>query len=167
MENKMKRTKRQKNKKGQEEMVGFALIIIIVAVILLVLLGLSLGSPQQEEVESYEVDSFIQAFLQYTSDCRDDFENLSIKELIIDCNDNRVCLDERNTCEVLDSNLRGIIEESWKVGADRPVLGYELKILSNSEELLLLMEGNKTRSYKGSMQPLGKKNIKIFFTAYY
>ena len=158
----MKRIK----KKAQEEMVGFALIIIIVAVILLVLLSLSLRSPQREEVESYEVNSFIQAFLQYTSDCRDDFGNLSVRELIIDCNDGRMCVDERDACEVLSSTMEEIVEESWKVIGDRPVLGYELKILSESTEILSLSEGNKTRSYRGSMQPLGKKNIKIFFTAY-
>lgn len=155
-------------RKGQEEMVGFALIIVLVAVILLVLLSLSLRKPQQEEVESYEVDSFIQAFLQYTSDCRDDFEYLDVQELIFDCNDGRMCVDGRDTCEVLNSTLRGIVEESWNVGADRPVVGYELKILSESTEILLLSEGNKTRSYKGSMQSLVKRGDKfdIFFTAY-
>ncbi len=154
-------------KKAQEEMVGFALIMIIVAVILLVLLSISLRKPQQEEVESYEVDSFIQAFLQYTSDCRDDFEYLDVQELIIDCNDGRRCLDERYACEVLGSTMEGIVEESWNVGTDRPVVGYELRILSNDWELLLT-EGNKTRSYKGSSQNFFKRSNKfdIFFTAY-
>ena len=156
-------------KKAQEEMVGFALIIVIVAIILLVLLSISLRKPQQEEVESYEVDSFIQAFLQYTSNCRDDLEYLDVQELIFDCNDGRMCVDERDTCEVLSSTMEEIIEESWKVGVDRPVLGYELKILSESTEILSLSEGNKTQNYKGSMQSLVKRGDKldIFFTAYY
>ena len=150
-------------------MVGFALIITIVAVILLVLLGLSLRSPQQEEVESYEVDSFIQTFLQYTSDCRDDSGYLSVQELISDCDNGKICLDGRSTCEVLNSTLRGIIKESWDVGADTPVVGYELKILSNSGEFLLLTEGNKTRSYKGSPQNFVRRgsSFDIFFTVYY
>ena len=156
-------------KKAQEEMVGFALIMIIVAVILLVLLSISLRKPQQEEVESYEVDSFIQAFLQYTSDCRDDFEYLDIQELIIDCNDGRMCVDGRDTCEVLGSTMEGIVEESWSVGADRPVLGYELRILSESGEILSISEGNQTQNYKGSAQSLVKRGDKfdIFFIAYY
>ncbi len=162
---KMKKIKR----KAQEEMVGFALIMIIVAVILLVLLSISLRSPQQEEVESYEVDSFIQAFLQYTSDCRDELEYLDVQELIFDCNDRRTCVDERDTCDVLGSTMEEIVEESWKVGADRPVLGYELRILSESGEILSISEGNQTQNYKGSMQSLVKRGDKfdIFFTAYY
>ena len=156
-------------KKAQEEMVGFALIITIVAVILLVLLGLSLRSPQQEEVESYEVDSFIQAFLQYTSDCRDNLEYLSIQRLIFDCNMGGVCLDGRGSCEVLNSTLKGIVERGWEVGIDRPVVGYELKILSLGTEVLLLKEGNVTRNYKGSRQSLVKRGdkVEVFFTAYY
>lgn len=165
----MKIYKKIPAKNAQEEMVGFALIIVIVAVILLVLLSLSLRNPQQGEIESYEVDSFIQAFLQYSSDCKDDSESLSVQELIFDCNNNKICSDERSSCEVLNSTLKEIIEESWKVGADRPVAGYELRILSNNEEVLLLTEGNKTQSYKGSMQNFVKRGskIEIFFTAYY
>lgn len=156
-------------KKAQEEMVGFALIIIIVAIILLVLLSISLRRPQQENVESYEVDSFIQAFLQYTSDCRNEREYLDIQELIIDCDNGRMCVNDRDTCEVLSSTMEEIIEESWKVGVDRPVIGYELKILLESTEILSLSEGNKTQNYKGSMQNFVKRGDKfdIFFTAYY
>jgi len=157
----------KKYKKAQEEMVGFALIIIIVAIILLVLLSISLRKPQ-EGIQSYKVDSFIQAFLQYTSDCNDDFGSLDIKDLISECEEKETCLDGRNSCEVLDSTLKGIVEESWKVGADRPIVGYELKILSNNEEIFLLTEGNVTRNYKGSVQPFSKRgsNFEVFFTAY-
>ncbi len=156
-------------KKAQEEMVGFALIMIIVAIILLVLLSISLRRPQQENVESYEVDSFIQAFLQYTSDCRNEREYLDIQELIIDCDNGRMCVDDRDTCEVLSSTMEEIIEESWKVGEDRPVLGYELKILSGEREILSLDKGNKTQNYKGSVQSLGKRGneFDVSFTAYY
>ena len=159
------------NKSGQEEIVGFALIIIIVAVILLIFLGFSLRSSQKEIVESYEVDSFIWAFLQYTTTCRDasDLEYLSIQKLIFDCNDGEMCLDKRDTCNVLNSTLKDIVKESWKVEGDRPVKGYELKIIINEVERLLLEEGNITKNYKGSMQDFSKggKDCEIYFKAYY
>lgn len=160
-----------KSKRSQEEMVGFALIIIIVAVILLVFLGFSLRSSQKEIVESYEVDSFIQAFLQYTTDCADTYEPnyLSIQKLIIECNKGETCLDERYTCDVLDSELTKILEESWKTGEDWPVKGYELNITSNKEELLSIKQGNTTREYKWATQDFSKggDSIEILFTAYY
>ena len=116
-----------KSKRSQEEMIGFALIIVLVAVILLIFLGFSLRSPQNETIESYEVESFIQAFLQYTTDCKDNLEFLSIKKLIFACSDRETCLDRRDTCEVLDSTLKGILEESWKVGENLPYKGYTLQ----------------------------------------
>ncbi|MEK6897849.1 MAG: hypothetical protein AABX28_00660 [Nanoarchaeota archaeon] len=158
-----------KNKKAQEEMVGFALIIIVVAVILLVFLSFSLRTGQKEPVESYEVESFIQSFLQYTSDCSDNFGNMEIQELIFACNENIICVDERDTCEVLRGTLTNIVGESWKTGSDRPVKGYELLISSSSGEIMNLIEGERTTNLKGATQPFfkGGESFDITFTAYY
>jgi len=160
-----------KNKRAQEEMVGFALIIMVVAVIFLVFLGISLRTPEKEGVESYEVESFIQAFLQYDTDCVETYETnyLSIRKLIFSCVSEESCLDERNSCDVLESVLEEIAEESWQVEGDRPVKGYELKILLNGEEISSFQEGNMTNNYKGAVQDFFKSgnSIEIFFTAYY
>lgn len=159
----------RKDKHGQEELVGFALIMIIVAVILLIFLSFSLRNGQKEIVESYEVESFLEALMQYTSDCEDNLEYLPIRKLMFDCQDNKMCLDERNTCEVLNSTLTEIIKESWKVEGDRPIKGYEFKIIIDGEEMLLLKEGNVTQNYKGAIQDLSRsgQDYEIFFTAYY
>ena len=169
----MKKAQEQKSKilvtpfkKAQEEMVGFALIIIVVAVILLIFLGFALRGQEKEAVESYEVESFIQSFLHYTSDCRDNLEFLSVQKLISGCSNNLRCLDGRSTCDVLEPILKGIVEESWSIGAERPIKGYELKINSFGEEILKLKEGNITSNSKGSVQFLPNK-IEIFFTAHY
>jgi hypothetical protein len=154
----------KKFKKAQEEMVGFAVIMIVVAIILLVLLGISLNNSNKDAVESHEVDSFIQSFLEYTTDCRDNSEYLSVRKLIIKCSNEARCSDGRNTCSVLNSTLEGIIDESWVVGEDTPIVGYELRIISDEEDLLVLREGNVTASSKTGDQSLPR--TKIFFTAY-
>lgn len=156
-------------KKAQEEMVGFALIMILVAVILLIFLSFSLSNSDKEIVESYEVESFISATLQYTSDCEDNLEHLSVQKLIFDCQDNDKCLDERSTCEALNTTLLNIIEESWKVEGDRPIKGYELKIIVDEEEMLLLKKGNVTSNYKGSIQDFSRRgeDYELTFKAYY
>lgn len=157
-----------KNKKAQEEMIGFALIIIVVAVILLVFLRISLRSPEKEGVESYEVESFIQAFLQYHTNCSETYEAnyLSIRELIFSCDNAELCLDERDSCEVLESTLKEITEESWQVEGDRPVKGYELNITANGEEILAFQEGEITNNYKGAIVPFPRE-VDVYFTAYY
>lgn len=159
---------RNKFKKAQEEMVGFALIIIIVAVILLVFLGFSLRSSTKDIVESYEVESFIQSFLQYTTDCRDKTNDiLTIRELILECNDFEECSDGKKSCEILNSTLNGILMESWKIGVDRPIKGYKLNITSQDQPILLLEEGNITINSKGNSYPLGKRDIWITIKIYY
>ncbi len=152
-------------KKAQEEMVGFALIIIVVAVILLIFVGFSLKTPKKEAVESYEVESFIQSSLQYTTDCRDTLRVFSVQKLISSCRNNEICLDGRNTCEVLNSTLKGIVKESWKISNNSAVKGYEFKIISDEKEMLKFEEGNITSNSKGSVQYF--PNTEIFFKAYY
>jgi hypothetical protein len=159
----------KKNRKGQEEMVGFALIMIIVMVILVVLLSFFLKNSQKEIVESYEVDSFIQAFLQYTTDCRNSLEYLPVQKLIFDCHNNEICSDKRDTCGVLNSTLKEIVEKSWQVGEGRPIQGYELTILVDGKGMLAIKEGNITKNYKGSGQDFSKsgENYELFFKSYY
>ena len=156
-------------KRSQEEIVGFALIIIIVSVILLVFLSFSLRKSNDMEIDSYEVEGFIQAFLQHTSDCEDARGFLSVQELIFSCDNNEKCQDSRSTCEVMESTLTEICENSWNVGADTPIKGYELKIISDGTEILLLNEGNLTQNYKGASQDFVKrgKDYEVSFKVYY
>ena len=156
-------------KRAQEEMVGFGLIIIIVAVILLVFLGLTLTKPQKEAVEDYEVNSFIQAFLQYTTDCEDNLEYLSVQKLIFDCNSGEECLDGRSSCEALNLTLMEIVGETWMVGEGRPIQGHELEIIVDDAKMLFFKEGNITQNYRGSSQDFSRRgeNYEIFFKAYY
>lgn len=169
---KIKKMEREKirNKHGQEEMVGFALIIIIVAVILLVFIGFSLRSSTKDTVESYEVQSFIQSFLQYTTDCRDRTNDLlTVRELILECNDQEKCSNGEDTCVILNSVIGGITNESWKVGEDRPIKGYELNISSQEKSILTISDGVQTENSKGAPQNFVKSGEKIFiyFKAYY
>ena len=102
------------SKRGQEEMVGFALIIIIVAVILLVFLAISLNKSKKEVLGANEVNSFIQSFLSYTTSCAEYSDNYySIQKLITECvNYEDDYLNGKKTCNVLNSTLKEILDES-------------------------------------------------------
>jgi hypothetical protein len=159
--------------KGQEEIVGFALIIIIVAVILLVILGLSIRGKGGEAVQSYEVGSFLQASLQYTSDCYDGIEYLPVQKLIFECENENLCEDDRDTCDILENDFKGIIEKSWKVSEEMPVKGYKIAIVSQEDEtpkeILSIKDGNETNNYKTSMQSFSRQGIDydVSFSVYY
>ena len=94
-----------KPKKAQEEMVGFGLIIVIVAVILLVFLWFFLVKPGQQNLENYEAESFIQAALQYTTDCESRYGYFEVQELIFECYEEKTCLSGEDACMVLNSTL--------------------------------------------------------------
>jgi len=161
----------RKNIRGQEEIVGFALIIMLVAVILLIFLGFSLRNSQKEVVESYEAESFVSATLQYTTDCGNNREkHLSIQKMISECIDEKKCLDGRDSCELLALTLRGIIENSWNVKEGSPIKGYKWEILSGNKEVIpSIQDGNSTNNYKGSSQKfsLNRASYEIFFKVYY
>lgn len=160
-----------KSKRAQEEMVGFALIIIIVAVILLIFLSFSLKNSKEDSIGTHETSSFVQALLAYTTDCREDQDTYySIQDLIKECvNYDSACLDERKTCDVLNSTIKSILEESWPVGENRPVKGYEFGITDEEAELIYISEGNRTKNYKFGFQEFSSRGntIQIGFTAYY
>jgi hypothetical protein len=159
------------NKRAQEEMIGVVLIVILVSVVLLVLLGFALRKPQVEAVESYEVGSFIHGALMYTSDCAQDYEPsyYSLRELIIACGNNEFCLDDRNTCDVLNKTLGEIADNSWNVGEQSPIKAYDLKIISGEEEMFSLIKGNFTQNSKSSMQEFVRQGevTQIHFSVYY
>lgn len=157
-----------KLKRGQEEMVGFALIVIIVAIVLIIFLGLSLNSKKSQITESYEADSFVQAMLQYSTSCEDNFGNVPVKDLIFDCVSNVKCIDGSDSCDVLNSTLTSMLQESWRAGPENAVKGYELNINSSSGSVVLIKAGNATRNSKGAYQTFSKSSntVGIKFAVY-
>ena|SRR3989344_8167392 len=152
-------------KKAQEEIVGFALILIVTAVMLLIFLVFSAKNNQKEAVESYEIESFVQSMLQYTTDCRDFLEPLDIQKTISKCKNKNSCVDGRDSCDVLNSELKSMLEESWIVNSGSSVKGYELKIISSGEEMSSIKKGNETLNSKSAAQFF--QDVKVYFTAYY
>jgi len=144
-----------KSKRSQHEMVGFVLIVIIVAVILLVFLRFSLNeSPEENLIKSYEVGSFIQSVLQYTTEYES--EPISLRKLIKKCNN------YNEGCEILEDELKNIMQESWTVEEGGVVKGYNLEIVEKDKEILKIIEGIETVNYKSSLpQSLDKIDIKI------
>jgi len=145
-----------KNKLGQEEMVGFAVIVVIVGVILLIFLAFLLNSSDEEVVESYEIESFIQSALQFTTDCENEIRFLSVQDLVVSCNKKENCLDGRNSCKVLNSTLISLTENGWQAGNGSAIKGYNLKVIVDETVNLEIKEGNETSNYKSGFQGFAK-----------
>ena len=146
------------SKRGQEEMVGFAVIVVIIAVILLVFLSFSLREDEPEAIQSYEIDNFIQSVLYYTLE-----DNVDIRDLIRDCKN------YGENCDTLEIELKKILEENWIVEEGSVIRGYNMRIVdtlkgtSGDKEIFNLEKGEITQNYKSGTQ----SDAELIFTIYY
>jgi len=161
------------DKRAQEEIVGFAVIVVIVAIILVIILAFMLnkGTGKVTFQTSFQAESFIHSVLQYTSDCSDGLTYLPLQELTISCDNNEQCIDGRNACDVLNSTITSIISKSssWNVGENSPVKGYELVLGTEEKSMVDIKAGNSTLDSRGSIQTFYRKgvNYQMTFKAYY
>lgn len=118
-------------RKGQEEIVGFVVIVLLVSVIAVIFLGISLRDDSAQVKESKDITRFVDSALLYTSDCALGYEPnyASLKDLIADCyrDSGKSCLDNRGICLALNQTLNEMLDASWNVGPDANVKGYEFK----------------------------------------
>ncbi len=141
------------NKEGQEEIIGFAVIIVLVSIILLIFLGVYLRTDSStEEIQNYEIDSFIQGFLQYTSDCESEYEGnfVSMQDLILMCEELKVCVGGESSCNKLKNLGEGIIQGVWFVGETNEYRGVDFRVESEKKVFLEMSLGDKSNSYESS-----------------
>lgn len=135
------------NKKGQEEITGFVLIIIIVSVIFLVLIGIFIRQEVKEQ-QSTDVYQFLDSAMALTTSCALSYEPnyLTLGGLIEKCYSGGQCLSGEDTCDALNSTLKSVLEESWQVGEENPIRGYEFRAVwqdgETSELILEAKEGD-------------------------
>ncbi len=141
------------NKKAQEEIVGFVIVVVIVAVVFLILLGIFLRSESNESVESREVYQFLESLMEYSIECEEDSSYLGIEDLIQECYEGGNC-NEKDSCEVLNSSLKSILEVAWPIGDDRPFKGYIFKanyeINTTSKSIVEIKKGDCAESSIGA-----------------
>ncbi|MBI2449581.1 hypothetical protein HYV49_04765 [Candidatus Pacearchaeota archaeon] len=106
-------------KKGQEEIMGFVVIVVVMTIVLVVFLSF-LSKPSAKAGGGKEIENFLDSIVLYTTSCEQDTGFLGLKELIIACNNNEQCLDGRS-CDILESNVNEILEQTIQVGPDEKI----------------------------------------------
>jgi len=146
-----------KNKKrGQQEIVGFVLIVVLVVIGLMVFLIISLrNSPEQEK--SVEVSNMLDAIMKHTTECAivyepdyDDFE-----DLFKSCYEGDSCSNlEIGACEYLNESLRAVLEGMF--ASEATISAYEIDFFMKDDEgeegLLRIFEGNCTGSVSSAQR---------------
>ena len=57
----------------------------------------------------------------------------------------------------MNSTLNDLITKGWNVGEKNPVKGYNLKVLVEKQEKLVLKAGNQTANYKAGFQDFSRR----------
>ena len=122
------------NKRAQEEMVGFVLVMVVVAVIFLVFLGISLRNPVVEVgKESREVQMFLSSLLDVSSDCALGFEPnfADVDTLISECHQSsgKRCVSGERVCDVAEEVVGSVLAASWSVGNESVLKGYRFGVV--------------------------------------
>lgn len=143
-------------KKGQEEIVGFVLIIVLVAIALVIFLSISFRSSGNERLESTDVYQFVSSAMEISTDCAlatsEDYAQ--VKDLLRACQLGRNCYDGKESCEVLKIKLADIIDRGWQVQDQGNIASYywlsEYVIGETREKMFEVKKGNCTGSSYGS-----------------
>ena len=140
-------------KKAQEEIVGFVIIVVLVMIVALIFLSFSLTKTSRIE-ESAAIGQFLESASEYTTNCSISFSNnyAKIRDLYDECRNKRQCVNEKDSCDVLNDTLSEIINAGLRVGAERPIKGYLFKAVfvenvsesENELKIIDLKQGNCT-----------------------
>ena len=128
----------QKNKKAQEEMMGFVLIVVIVVIMGLVFFVFTMRqSTTGAGKESGEMEDMLQAMIYYTTNCSINERNQNVDALIKDCvTAKRICSPDGNdTCKFLNSTLRTLLDQFMGPGetlSGLPIHGYNMTFIQNN-----------------------------------
>ncbi len=119
---------RELRRKGQEEIVGFVVVVLLVSIVALIFIGFSIRKEPGLE-SSPDAEYFLSSAMEYTTSCSKGYESnyLRLGELIEECKSGGVCLSEGNSCIALNKSLSELINSGYGTGLNKPIRGYEFK----------------------------------------
>jgi hypothetical protein len=125
------------NKRGQEEMVGFVVIMLLVAVIFLVLLAVYIRQGPKEPSESLELSQFMDALLEVSTPCGNGLSSYKLDKVIVECvASDKECSpgSSMTMCEAVRQVIPNITESAWEFSENSPKTGYKYSITKETSE---------------------------------
>lgn len=150
-----------KLRKGQEEIVGFVLIVVLVVIVLVIFLGIQLRNPKPQQRESEVIYQFLESSMEQTTNCTlsEGASYLALDDLIRECHESgSLCISGDNSCDSAEETFKKLVNGSFVVGPSYPHKGYDVSALyvvnasgqSQTESVLNLTAGNCSGNYIGN-----------------
>jgi len=147
--------KELKNNRGQQEIVGFVLIVVLVMVALMVFLIISVRDGG-DVVDSVGVSNMLDVLMRTTTDCAVVAvpEYSSFEDLFKSCYNGDLCSNlNSSACEYLNESLMDMI--SSMVRSDASVEGWSVEFSGpDGEEILRWEEENCTGQFSGAQRSI-------------
>jgi hypothetical protein len=142
-------------KLGQQEMVGFVLIVVLVIVGLMVFLVISVrDSPEAEG--SIEVENILNAVMKHTTECavvyEPDYDNF--EDLFKSCYQGKQCSNLGvSACDYLNESLKSVL---WDLMLSEAIVeAYQFDLfVSDGDGLLRIFEGNCSGRLLGAQRSI-------------
>lgn len=155
---------RYRKRKGQQEMVGFVLIVVLVMIALMVYFIISV-TGENDGGSSKEADALLGAIFMSTTECATVYEPDydTFEDLFTSCHRGKSCSNlGKDSCEYLEEELEMVIMDSLDTEAD--INYYSLAFYEKSEEgtqgILQIEGGNCTgRGSFGAIRPIYTDNL--------
>ena len=121
------------NNKGQQEMVGFVLIVVLVVVGLMVFLIISINKPSVTAKSKFS-ESLLTGVMSYTTECvvSEPYKETMI-DLVESCYENERCKNlNKPACEYLNTTMKSIMEDLQD--SDNTISSYLVNVYWEDEE---------------------------------
>ncbi len=146
-----------KKNKGQQEMVGFVLIVVLVMIAIMIFIVISVRKTPEDR-QSLETGNMLSVMMKQTTGCAIVFEPEydNVEALIKSCYFNKNCENlNKPSCDYLNETLSGIIGDLKQT--DNSIGAYELSVLNendgaSSSRLAYIRAGNCTTSMIGAQK---------------
>jgi cytochrome c1 len=165
---------RGKNKKAQEESMGFVIIVMIVLVIGVVFLGLSIRGHKTPAQQKQELSDLSWAVLSYTTDCSISSETRDVWHLAQECDirPGQPCDNGMAVCSALNSTLSDIFNNVIGTNAtlaSQYIHAYEFVVSMPSYGKMSTKQGNLTGNYfvYNTLIPGNVEDINVTAKFYY
>jgi hypothetical protein len=140
-------------KKGQQEIVGFVLIVVVVMVAVMVFFAISIRDSGEEISDDLEISNLIDSVLHVTSECAivyepdyDDYE-----ELLKSCYRGKRCKNlDIDSCEYLNESLNEILLKV--IGSESNLAGYSVSFFAKGGEDLMGWNYGHCSTYSSGAQ---------------
>lgn len=157
-------------KRGQEEILGFVLVVVLLAIVFLIYLGISLRQGDSSGGENEELLQFLDSSLAFTTNCTvNDYSYKDLGALIQECRRGINCNNGMSACEIVEKTAESLIESSWVFGGNGRFKSYEFLVyeLSDGGEKEQILEnpprkGPSGSNIRGADKPIGNDLIVSF-----